>query len=506
MEAIIAFVLMSAAIRYNNLLIDRFDQHDGIMTVTAIARAPGVLTYKNPDGSVRRELVSPDFLRRDDSDDRPLVAGLADIPVTREHPPFLLHNDAELVNQHGIGRTKNKVRVYKDAKVEVVFDVFDSQTQDDIRSGAKPCVSLGYATQIKPSSGVWNGQHYDAIQSEPFHADHLAVCAMGRSPDAVITRYDSTSTDTDFAYQDGIEHADDCGCSQCVAKRAAEAKQKVSKKNKGVQKMATDSQSVAPQFQVTVGGRPILLDSADDVQAINRLLARADAKGKPTDIDPDGDGDDDTDPDNPDHEEDMKTFTPAMKARLKKAMAAKKDAEGRADAVELENAELVAKIDSLNSLLEDAQFRLDAKKMADDADDEESEDEPDDEESEMKGKKDSLSLGVWESVRPVLLPLVQSNKLSFDSLTSDIKLKSEFVKQKYDSNPDLSAKLDSYTEVQFDAAFDNLILLGAANLDSGSTNTRDLLNSSVPNLDSAKVTMPMPEYNAKGMRVLKSKK
>ena len=56
--------------------------------------------------------------------------------------------------------------------------------------------------------------------------------------------------------------------------------------------MATDSQS-APQFQVTVGGRPILLDSADDVQAINKLLARADAKGKPTDMDPDGDGDDD---------------------------------------------------------------------------------------------------------------------------------------------------------------------------------------------------------------------
>ena len=79
------------SVRFNDLTITKFDTDDaGVMVVTAIARAPGPLTYRNADGTVRTEVVSPDFLRRLDADDYPLAGRLGGIPVTLEHPPSLL--------------------------------------------------------------------------------------------------------------------------------------------------------------------------------------------------------------------------------------------------------------------------------------------------------------------------------------------------------------------------------------------------------------------------------
>jgi uncharacterized protein len=185
--------------RCNFLEIERFDSTDGVMTVEAIARHPGVLTYHKKDGSTRRELVPLELLRGFDSAGMPLAGKLAGIPVSNEHPTALFktlsQDRRDALKKGDVG--EDGVEVYTDGRIKVRFHVTDAATQDDIRSGRKDGVSLGYEVGSVETGGVWNGQRYDAMQAQPFEADHLAVVKYPRADEARIVRFDAD----DFGYQ-----------------------------------------------------------------------------------------------------------------------------------------------------------------------------------------------------------------------------------------------------------------------------------------------------------------
>jgi GTP cyclohydrolase II len=173
------------------------------MTVEAIARHPGVLTYYKADGSVRRELVPSDLLRGFDSNGMPLAAKLAGIPVSNEHPTALfktLPSDRRDALKKGVV-AEDGIEVYKDGSTKVRFHVTDAATQDDIRSGRKDGVSLGYEVGSVEKAGEWQGKRYDAMQSTPFEADHLAVVKYPRADQARIVRFDSEARLDDVAWQ-----------------------------------------------------------------------------------------------------------------------------------------------------------------------------------------------------------------------------------------------------------------------------------------------------------------
>jgi Uncharacterized protein conserved in bacteria (DUF2213) len=190
------------SVRFNDLEITRFDTDDaGTMTVTAIARAPGPLVYRNMDGTVRTEVVSSDFLRRLDADEYPLAGRLGGIPVTLEHPPKLLRKDANEIKKYGKGAVKNKgIKVYSDGRTEVQFEVMDSDAQEAIRSGEKPGVSLGYRCNTVHRDGVF-------YQEEPYEPDHLAITAAPRAKAAMITDFRMDSG-TDLAWEVREDGAD----------------------------------------------------------------------------------------------------------------------------------------------------------------------------------------------------------------------------------------------------------------------------------------------------------
>ena len=74
--------------------IEDFERIDsGGLKVTAIARTPVILTYYDSNGA-RNELVSSAFLRKKDAAGSFLASQMGELPVTLEHPPSLLHNDA----------------------------------------------------------------------------------------------------------------------------------------------------------------------------------------------------------------------------------------------------------------------------------------------------------------------------------------------------------------------------------------------------------------------------
>jgi Tfp pilus assembly protein PilN len=194
------------AVRFNIADITRFHQDGETMKVTAIARHPGVLRYRDGNGW-RGELVSPLFLRRIDSDNgMPIISKIAGIPTTNEHPPFLFKYRRDAVEQMQTGKVGNDIHVFKDGATQVTFETWDAATQNLIRSGEQKGVSLGYEVGTVPAQGTWDGLPYQYEQSDPFYADHLATVRNPRAKDAVIKRYDSD--DGDWAYQVCNDSAD----------------------------------------------------------------------------------------------------------------------------------------------------------------------------------------------------------------------------------------------------------------------------------------------------------
>jgi cell division septum initiation protein DivIVA len=143
--------------------------------------------------------VPPELLRGFDSAGMPLAAKLAGIPVSNEHPSALFktlpQDRRDALKKGDVG--EDGVEVYTDGRIKVRFHVTDAATQDDIRSGRKDGVSLGYEVGSVEKGGVWNGQRYDAMQATPFEADHLAVVKYPRADEARIVRFDAD----DFGYQ-----------------------------------------------------------------------------------------------------------------------------------------------------------------------------------------------------------------------------------------------------------------------------------------------------------------
>lgn len=191
-------------LRYQFTPISHFDEKGDTLTFTCIARHAGPLVYRDSAGNQRVELVSDDFIKVLDSEGYPAMRQLGDAPVTREHPTRLIRHDAEAKKSFQVGQVKPKVKIFNDGRVQVEVETNDSATIDDIRSGRKSGVSLGYSCGVVKQDGEWSGPdgrsiRYDAMQVPPLHIDHLAVVSSPRAPGALITKFDSAE-ESDVAW------------------------------------------------------------------------------------------------------------------------------------------------------------------------------------------------------------------------------------------------------------------------------------------------------------------
>lgn len=318
---------MSKSLRFNLLDIERFDSADdgksGVLT--AIVRHPGVLRYAEPNGGYRGELVTRDFNRKLDSSGLPLVRAIAGKAATNEHVPVQFDGDTPVLRDgDAVGRVREDgIHVYTDGRVRVTMDVDDEPTIQDIVSGKKKGLSLAYMCGTERKDGVHNGRPYQYIQTEPLSVHHVAIVENPRAPEATFLNFKFDSAETaDIAWQvDSVEPIQQSASAENSAQPT------------GKQPMS---------YTLTVGNRPIVLDSADDAAAINALLAdfntlktKLDAKKMADDEYDDGD---DEEPDDDEDDEDMKGGK-KMPPWMKKKMAKKDSAI----------ADLQAHIDSLNS-------------------------------------------------------------------------------------------------------------------------------------------------------------
>jgi len=178
--------LVSAHVNANH--VQRFDyaplMHsvktpEGYLLSEGYAGRAGVLSYRQDDGSVRRELVPPEELFNVDS-----LASLARKPVTLGHP---MRDGAAVmvspgnVGEFGVGDVDGEIieeRLGGFVKVRVAVrrqDAIDSVERGDTRG-----LSQGYVCDLDETPGTWRGQKYDAVQRNRRY-NHLALCALGRA-------------------------------------------------------------------------------------------------------------------------------------------------------------------------------------------------------------------------------------------------------------------------------------------------------------------------------------
>jgi len=144
----------------------------GYLRIPAYATRTGIFHYKMPDGSVRKELRPPDEVFDHNS-----LKSLAEVPITNNHPPYML--DADNTKHFQVGFTGSNIDREGDY-VRVKATITDGDTIKELKETKKRETSCGYTCDLEETSGVWNGEEFDAIQRS-INYNHLAIVNKGRA-------------------------------------------------------------------------------------------------------------------------------------------------------------------------------------------------------------------------------------------------------------------------------------------------------------------------------------
>ena len=161
---------------------------------SAVLSKTGVLSYRQADGSVRRELrLASEVTKSLDS--------LRGAPIVVGHPYELGGLlDAQTFSAYTKGHAERatldeKPQANGEQLLRGPLVVQDAATLDAIDSGALDGISLGYTSRLEPSPGVWNGQPYDVIQRDITN-NHVALLKPGGGRvDVAGLRLDASDAD-----------------------------------------------------------------------------------------------------------------------------------------------------------------------------------------------------------------------------------------------------------------------------------------------------------------------
>lgn len=181
---------MPEVIRYDRAVLRATRTDEGYLIDTPIVGRTGIQLYKNPDGTIRRELRPSEEVFSADS-----LATFSGKPITDDHPgePVTAKNAKRLA----VGMMQSAGMPDGD-NVKVPIIIMDADVVDKCVSGKKRDLSLGYKVDIDETPGTWNGQDYDAVQRN-IRINHLAIVPRGRAGNARLNldRRDAISFNPD---------------------------------------------------------------------------------------------------------------------------------------------------------------------------------------------------------------------------------------------------------------------------------------------------------------------
>lgn len=156
---------------------------EGYIRADAAVTRTGVFVYRNPDGTVRRELRHPDEVFQLDS-----LQTLRMVPLTNGHPTTRMLN-ADSAKQFSIGTTGENIRP-NGKFVMAPLVVTDSTAVQDVDALGKRQLSCGYLCDLVQEDGTYGGERYDWKQTN-IRYNHVALCREGRAGEGVGINLDS---------------------------------------------------------------------------------------------------------------------------------------------------------------------------------------------------------------------------------------------------------------------------------------------------------------------------
>ena len=202
----------------------------------------GSLQYRQPDGTIRTEVLTQDELF-----DEKWLDSIATATITSPHPPTKITPQNWRKYAVGMSGDRPIARVDR-GLVEILFTVNDAEAIDAIESGRAREVSAGYDVEIHKDA---DGTLYQRNR----RANHLAIVPKGRAGSTVRLHFDS---DDDFAVMAEPEESGNNG---------TEVKPQVQIRTDGAKKMS----------QILVERRIYNVDG-DDAHALSEAIAALQTK------------------------------------------------------------------------------------------------------------------------------------------------------------------------------------------------------------------------------------
>ena len=161
---------LKRVLRLDAIQLDKtYFTEEGYLIDHPIVTSTGIFEYKNPDGSIRRELRIPEEVFAPES------------LASYEGKPIIITHDAGSVDKDNvedvtIGTILSKgYRDGDDVRAKIVIHDTDAMQKCGLRE-----LSLGYNLTLDETPGVWKGQPYDAIQ-RGIEINHLALVGNARA-------------------------------------------------------------------------------------------------------------------------------------------------------------------------------------------------------------------------------------------------------------------------------------------------------------------------------------
>lgn len=156
-----------------------FDEQ-GFLHDTPIVTSTGIFEYRLPDGGVRRELRLPEHVF-----DKKSLASYAGKPVIITHEAGSI--DKNNVMKEIVGTILSEgFQDGSDVRCKIVIHDIDKVKKIPYRE-----LSLGYNLDLIEEPGEWNGEPYDAVQTN-IVINHLALVATARAGDKARLNIDGS--------------------------------------------------------------------------------------------------------------------------------------------------------------------------------------------------------------------------------------------------------------------------------------------------------------------------
>lgn len=306
---------------------------EGFLIDHPIVTSVGVFEYTNPDGSIRRELRLPENV----FDEKSLA--------TYEGKPVIITHDAGRVDKDNVTEEIVGTILSKgepdgdDVRAKIIIHDIDAVKKSGLRE-----LSLGYDLVLDETPGEWNGQKYDAIQTE-IVINHLAIVREARAGEQARLNIDSTE-------------------NKALQKGAKAMAGKVTKRTK-----TANSDENRRKIAAYEARRKRRLDEAEEEQKKAEETANTDTESEVTEEIKENS-------DNP------PTDTPSIEERIKliKDRRDRRDADGDTDDLEAAKAAIAEQDEDIEQLIEIVEELQAANDLA--AADTDNENENKDEESE----------------------------------------------------------------------------------------------------------------------------